>query len=462
MGPLGTWQGVLNTGLSSFRVALVLERDPDGSILALFNNIDDGLYNQTFQTFYVKGRYFHGELPTGEKLDLALSGYGFGNQLSGTYTQARGSFQKAGNISELVLSKGGDYLVPRFGKDSRPETGYAYREPSSGSDGWEVGPVSGDAVVLNRLGSGIRRILDGSFPHIHSLLVVKGGRLVVEEYFYGYGPRDLHPVQSITKSISSLLVGIALERKGLGVDQPLYQFFPEYRSRRGWDSRKDKITLETILTMRSGFRCDDWRDSQSCSWDMVNSPDWNDFTLSMPLASPPGHHFAYCGACLTPLSSVLSRESGMSLPAFAGKFLFGPLGITDFTWMEGPRGVTPLSFGLSLRPRDLAKLGQLILEKGIWKGNRVVPEDWLDRSTSVQVARNLEKGEADYGYLWWIRTVPLGGKNIRVIDGWGVGGNHLFIVPDLGLVCVITAGNYKDGKLGANSLKLFQDCVLGL
>ena len=461
MGPLGSWQGELESGMAKFRIALVLQRNPDGKPLAAYNNIDDGIYNQPFKTFVLKGKIFRGELATGEVLDLSVSGFGFGNELRGTYTQSHGSFQRDGKISQMILRRGEDYLSPRLDSGRHSVTEYQYRVPLKSPDGWEVDRIT-DEVVLGKLNAGISQVLSGDLPHIHSLTVAKGGRLVLDEYFYGYGPDELHPVQSITKSVFSLLFGIARDKGWLETDQKLYRFFPGYRSRQDWDARKDQMTLEMLLTMRSGFRCDDWKNSAACSWDMVNSPDWLDFVLSMPLESRPGLQFSYCGACLTPLSVLLARRSGMGLPALAGKFLFEPLGIKDWDWMEGPDKITPAAFGLSLKPRDLAKLGQMILNKGKWNGVQVVSEDWIKRSTSVQVRRNHKKSEADYGYLWWERSLVQGSRKVRVIDGWGVGGQHLFVVPERGLVCVIMTGNYKDSQLGGNSLRFFQDYILGL
>jgi CubicO group peptidase (beta-lactamase class C family) len=193
---------------------------------------------------------------------------------------------------------------------------------------------------------------------------------------------------------------------------------------------------------------------------MVQSPDWLDFSLSLPLSAPPGSRFAYCGACLIPLGAVVEKQSGMALPAFAQKYLFDPLGIQTPTWWEGPRGIHSPAFGLSLKPRDMAKLGLLVLQKGKWNGKQIVPEKWITEATSPHVLEAKTGNKADYGYLWWQRNVQQGKKKWRVFDAWGVGGQHIFIVPELNVVCVLTGGNYKDGGLAKNSFKIFQE-VLG-
>jgi CubicO group peptidase (beta-lactamase class C family) len=293
----------------------------------------------------------------------------------------------------------------------------------------------------------VRHILSRKFPHIHGLLVLKNDRLVLEEYFYGYGPQDPHPVQSVTKSVFSLLFGIAEGQGLLGRSKKLFDYYPASPGKGGWDPRKDQITLENLLTMTSGLGCDDTKDSDSCSWAMVSSSDWLNFSLSLPIREAPGTHFAYCGACLTPLGALLEDKSGLKLPQYAQKYLLGPLGIQAPLWWEGPGNTHSPAFGLALTPREMAKIGCLVLDKGKWKGRQVVPEDWILKSTFIQVPARKTGKEAGYGYLWWVREAPWHGKKLRVLDAWGVGGQHIFIVPGLNLVCVLTGGNYKEGGL---------------
>jgi CubicO group peptidase (beta-lactamase class C family) len=196
---------------------------------------------------------------------------------------------------------------------------------------------------------------------------------------------------------------------------------------------------------------------------MVHSGDWLNFALSKSLAQEPGAHFAYCGACLVPLSVILEKTGGMAVPEFAQKFLFDPLSIHSAHWVEAPSGgatVVPVSFGLSMAPRDLAKIGLLVLNKGKWGGKRIVPEDWIRESTSLKVPRDQTNHKYDYGYLWWETEFNVGSRNLKAIMGWGVGGNYLFIVPEKDLVCVVTAGNTNDPQTAKGSLLLFQDYVL--
>jgi CubicO group peptidase (beta-lactamase class C family) len=454
----GQWQGRLNAGMASFRIALVLNRDAHGVVKGTFNNIDDGIYDEPFKNILVQSGEFHAELPTGEAFTLRFNPGG--DSLNGTYRQAHGSFQQLGKISKIALKRGRDYLVPRLTWDGKPQTQYFYQKPLAVGDGWESDDLKNNRMDVSLVESGLQKIVDGTFPHIHSLVVVHGGKLVVDEYFYGYGPEDLHPIQSATKSVFSILMGIAQDKGLMNVNQKLYDYFPEYRLDSSWQPKKELMTIRDLLVMRSGFACDDRNDSQDCSWAMVQSPDWLSFALGEPVDQDPGGRFSYCGVCLTPLGAILKKQSGFSVPDFAKENLFDPLEIGEFHWMQGPDEVTPVSFGLDLRPRDLAKLGYLYLNHGKWKDHSVVSEEWIKQSTAPQVFKDETHQPYDYGYLWWEKNITYQGRIVRMFFAWGVGGQYLFVVPTLDLVCVVTGGNYKNGRLGYNSFRLFRNYVI--
>ncbi len=454
----GVWQGILDVGLVRFRIALEINADSPKKPQVLFDNIDDGLYDLPLQVLSIKSDGLKARLNSGQTLSLRLNPQN--HQLVGAYLQTSGNFEKAGISSPLTLTVGKDYLFPRLDSNGREVTRYQYHPPEEKND-WETGTIPAQGVSL--IESGIQQILNGTFPHIHGVVMIQKGRFLLDESFYGYASSDLHPVQSITKSVFSLLFGIARDKGLLQTSQKLYDYFPSYRSQPSWDPGKNQITLEQLLTMSSGLGCDDWNDPQACSWGMVQSEDWLDFVLSKPLAREPGSHFAYCGACLLPLSVILEKTSGMSIPEFAQKNLFDPLGIYSAQWVEAPSAgttVVPVSFGLSMSPVDLAKIGQLVLNRGKWEGRPIVSQDWMKQSTTCRVLREQTNKKYDDGYLWWETEVALKGQKVKTILGWGVGGNYLFIVPDQDLVCVISAGNYNDSKAAQGSWKLFQDYIL--
>ena len=387
-----------------------------------------------------------------------------GRFLIGSFAQGRGKDSQLSLVGEgktypVTLRRGENFLHPRLGP-SGEQSEYSYEPPKEDlSDGWESGDLRQTDADISQIEGVVREILGRKYPYIHSLVLVKNGKLAFEEYFYGYGPDDPHPVQSITKPVFSLLFGIAEAQGFCRASQKLYDFFPFCRSQSGWDPRKDDISLENLLTMTSGLACDDSKDMKGCSWSMVASLDWLDYSLSLPLNEKPGSHFAYCGACLTPLGAILEKQSGMKLPDFAQKFLFDPLGIKPPPWWEGPQGIHCPAFGLALRPRDMAKIGYLVLKRGNWKGRQVVPEKWINESTAPHVPSPETGKKSDYGYLWWERDTDWHGKKLRVLDAWGVGGQHIFIVPGLDLVCVLTGGNYKDGIAANHSFEIFKEVM---
>lgn len=453
----GTWEGLMGSGTHAFRVAFVLEEGRGE-----YHNIDDGIHGEPM-TLKWDGKKLHAQTNGGGTLELHPSQNG--KSMTGVFRQGEGKDSQQSLVGRnqsypVSLHPGEDYLHPRLGPDGREQIHYQYLSPVEMTDGWKAGDLRQSRADLPKIESAVQGILKGKFPYIHSLLMVKDGKLVLDEYFYGYGPDDPHPVMSITKDIFSLLFGIGVGQGLVQPNQKLFNYFSDYRFRPGWDPAKDQITLESLLTMTSGLGCDDFKGSNDCSWAMVQSPDWLDFSLSLLNENKPGSHFAYCGACLSPLGAILEKQSGMELSQYAQKFLFGPMGIEKPLWWEGPRGFHSPAFGLALRPRDMAKIGLLVLNKGggpNW--NQVVPKTWIEESTAPHVLSPRTGKEADYGYLWWERDVQWHGKKLHELDAWGVGGQHIFIVPTLNLVCVLTGGNYKDGNLANNSFKIFHQVL---
>jgi CubicO group peptidase (beta-lactamase class C family) len=310
---------------------------------------------------------------------------------------------------------------------------------------------------------GVREILAQKFPRVQSLVVAQHGRLVLDEYFQGFGPQDIHQLESGSKTIFSILFGIAQDQGLVRTEQKLYDFFPEYRGKPGWVPDKAKITLGNLLSMTSGFACDDWVPATDCHLQMVKTPDWLDFVLNQPMDHVPGEHWAYCNDCLEPLGAILARQSGMGVPDFAQKYLFGPLGFQNPYWSRfPPKDLADIAGSISLRPRDMAKVGQLVLHKGQWGDRQIVSEKWLETSTQFPAPIPPLAGWCDgYGYLWWRRDMPLKDGKVPVVFAAGLGGQYIFIVPKLDLVCVMTGGNYDDYRSQNFEQEFFKAFILG-
>jgi CubicO group peptidase (beta-lactamase class C family) len=270
-------------------------------------------------------------------------------------------------------------------------------------------------------------------PDAFSLLVVKNGYLVFEKYYSWGSPEKYAVVHSVTKSVTSALIGIALNKGYLNsVDQKLIEFFPEYITDE-LDPRKKEISLKHLLTMSAGFRWDD-RGASMRNW--YTSSDWLKFAIQLPQENNPGDVFNYNSSISHLLSIILSKSTKTSTLDFANQNLFKPLGISSY-WHQDPQGYYIGGFGLGLSARDLAKIGFLYLNDGFWNGQSIVPEYWVKESTDQQIQAFSHPiyGTFGYGYQWWVKKVD-GCSSFRA---WGRRGQFLVVVPELDLVIAVTS-----------------------
>jgi CubicO group peptidase (beta-lactamase class C family) len=273
---------------------------------------------------------------------------------------------------------------------------------------------------------------------IHSLLIVAGGRLVVEEYFHGWGPDDLHHLASVTKSVSSLLVGQAIDTGDIaGVDTPVLDFFPDLEA--GDDPRWQDEKLRHVLGMCMGL-----------DWDVADDgphgtgPEFFQQVLNRSVAHDPGTDFEYRSANVNLLAGVLRQATGMHADRWAQERLFRPLGIENFDWSYlAVDGYRLMDGSLQLCPRDLAKLGMLLRDEGRWQGRPVVAPDWIRESTAPFMAAD---GPWRYGYLWWIGEYPTDSGPEPVVFARGRGSQFLVWMPVRDLIVVTTGGNEDNGK----------------
>jgi CubicO group peptidase (beta-lactamase class C family) len=328
--------------------------------------------------------------------------------------------------------------------------------PADLHDGWTVAAPAAqglDPALVCAIGP---RFEAWTEANLHGVVVVRHDALVYEHYLAGederwgqplgrvaYDAGKLHDLRSITKSVTSLVVGIALDRGWVkDVDASIFSFFPEYAELR--TPEKDGITLRHLLTMSAGFAWTDPSMSYGNQADteslMIRAADPYRYLLELPLATPPGKSYHYDSGETSLLAAVLQKASGKGFDVLAQEVLFDPLGISDIEWMRYPNGDPIAGWGLRVRPRDLAKVGQLMLDHGRWHGKQIVPEAWITQSTAPQFNG---EGLFFYGYQWWLGRSLIGRREIDWIAGVGLGGQRLFIVPDQDLVVAVTAGLYK-------------------
>ena len=309
--------------------------------------------------------------------------------------------------------------------------------------------------------------------NVHAVVVLRNGRLVFETYRKGddwmwgtklgevtYTPAKLHDTRSVSKSVVSLLVGVALDRKLIAsVDERVFSYFPEYEEIK--TPEKDAITLRDLLTMTAGLGANenvDWYSPINTEREMYQSADpYRDRARPQALEQAGRamelqqrlHNASGCGA---------AKGNRQAVEGLAKEALFDPLGIKEFEWITVlPSDEPAAGGGLRLRPRDMAKIGQLVLNKGEWNGHPVVSASWIMKFVQ---SRYTGWGSRGYGYQWWTGASNIGGKTYQWTAAWGLGGQRIFIVPELNLVVAVTAGMYRSGPSEGVAMDVFEDFVL--
>ena len=292
----------------------------------------------------------------------------------------------------------------------------------------------------------------GTFKEITSVVVARHGKPIYEHYFDKDGAEGLRNTRSVTKTVTGMLVGLAVERGMLRADSPVLPYFPELRPLAFADPRKERITVEDFLTMSSLLECDDDNQlSRGNEERMYLVEDWSRFAADLPIKgfpewqprpekSPYGRAWSYCTAGVALLGPLLERATGQSVPDFAAATLFKPLGIDKVRWQLQPKGTAMTGGGLQLRSRDLMTLAQLYLDGGRRNGKQVISADWVRRSISPHAHA---RDEYDYGYLWWLQSFKVDGVDVPSYSMAGSGGNKVFVLPAQDAVVVITTNNFQ-------------------
>jgi CubicO group peptidase (beta-lactamase class C family) len=340
--------------------------------------------------------------------------------------------------------------------DGRPSGPYRYGAPVDRRDDIAVGDITDSPLGVETAERIVRGVLDGTWKDVHGVLLYHRGRLVLEEYFYGYDAARPHQLRSATKSIVGALVGAAVDRGALsGLDEPVLARLG-FASVENPDQRKARITLGDLLTMRPGLACDD-RDAESPGNEtrIYEKADWVKAALDLPMMIDPGREAHYCSASVALAGRMTERAVKMSLPDFAHSALFGPLGIQrgDWRWNYTLTNANREYAQIHLRPRDMLKLGLLFADSGQWKGRQVLSARWVAASLGAQT----QIDDTDYGYLWWRPwlgvMIPDGAQQrVEFNVAQGNGGQKIYIVPQHELVAVFTGGAYNSGGSPPNRI----------
>ena len=335
---------------------------------------------------------------------------------------------------------------------------YSYQGPSKFDDGWDVSSLSNEGVDRNKITAMMNSILADDFPNIHSVLLIKNGKLVFEEYFNGYSREIKQVVASVTKSITSILVGIALDKQMIGsINESVYEFFPEYRDTR-WIDQKYKITLKHVLTMTAGVDWDEITflhpDPQNPNTLMYESDHPIGYILDKKQIQQPGSRWRYNSGLTVLLGGILKNTTGLYADKFAEQYLFKPMGIVDYLWLKHPDGTIYTHGDLFLKPRDMAKIGYIMLNQGKWKNKQIVSNAWIIESTREHIETFKGYG---YGYQWRFGKTFICDQEIEAFWASGTGGQKIYVFPKLDLVAVFTSkifgnnsGHVRNESLLAN------------
>jgi CubicO group peptidase (beta-lactamase class C family) len=322
-------------------------------------------------------------------------------------------------------------LYPRLGRPLQPTTPDYWP-----TGGWQNSTPEEQGFDSVKLAEGLEAIRQNG-SQIHSLMLVRSGRVFLDAFFYPYDGAIYHDVASVTKSVMTTLIGIAADQGKLDLDRPMLSYFPD-RQVANRSELKESITVRHLASMTSGLKCDP-RDDELDREAMFASPDWVQFSLDRRVVYEPGTHFVYCGLGSHLLSAILQESTGMTALEFARLNLFEPLGIHDVYWPADPQGYNHGWGDLNLRPPDMARLGFLFLHNGLWEGRQIVSAEWVGEATTRQTG-TAPRSDDDYGYGWWVSPA---GSEFMSFRADGRNGQYIVVVPALDLLVVTTGGGFE-------------------
>jgi len=394
---------------------------------------------------------------TSKGVDAFASMYGptlwFQRDAHGTVTgyEQNGKFHP--RVSTSVTPESVELEWPR--PKGQGPSNYRYSTPLDMHDGIAVGDIARSPLGLVTATSIGRAILDGTYKDVHSALLYEDGKLVLEEYFYGYTAQRPHQLRSATKSVVSALAGIAIDQRALsGVNQKVLPAMG-YASYANPDPRKEAITLGDFLSMSSGMACDDHSSTSPGREEVLDdSADWVKATLDLPMINDPGKNGYYCSGGVSVVGRMTENAVHMPLADFAQKALFAPLGTarTNWTWNYDLTNADKEYSQIHLRPRDMLKLGILFEDGGRWHGRQVISEPWVKTS----MAEHSHVDNVSYGYFWWRHLfkveMPGGVQQVVIIAAQGNGGQKIYIAPQYHFVAVFTGGGYNADSTPPNTI----------
>ena len=438
------WRGVITPRDDMYTLFLMVQRRPDGTLGAYLRNPDrnDGVFNEV--TRLVR-----------DGKTVRLMGHRRGQKTDEVMFE--GSYDSEDDLLSIAYpNRGGTYDFRRDGDNSafyprgkNPQR-YVYRAPPARADGWTTGTLEQAQIDRPAIEKFVQMLIDMPMesvhtPQVHGVLIARHGKLVFEEYFHGEHRDRMHDTRSAAKSLTATLIGAAMHAKApLQLSTPVYAAMNGGQPPADLDPQKRTMTLEHLLMMRSGYFCDDSNPdapgNEDAMLDQTEEPDYYRYTLRVPLDSEPGAKGVYCSIDPNLALGVLNRTTGESLLTLHDRLLGGPLQFGTYGWPINRASQPYGGGGLWVLPRDFMKLGQLMLDGGVWHGKRILDADFAQRAGSpLHDLNNIQ-----YGYLWWNIEYPYKDRKLRAYFAGGNGGQLVMVVPELDLVIATYGGNYAD------------------
>jgi CubicO group peptidase (beta-lactamase class C family) len=445
----GHWRGEVVPLPDEFTLYLVVSRKPDGSLGAFLRNPDRNI-----------GAFWRVDRLELDGPRVRLVGKKDGSQSAQVYGE--GLYDADENrISIYFPGRGGTYDFAPISDDSgfyargKIPAPCSYRPPSPGEDGWKVGTLAEVGMVSEPIAELVRWIVSAPDTSVHDLrvhgfLVARHGKLVAEEYFHGFHALKSHDTRSASKSVTATLIGAAIQSgASLGVSTKVYDLLYHGKLPGDLDPRKKEMTVEHLLTMSSGYDCDDSDGtrpgSENTLLDEQKDPDYYRYILEVPLEPKlrPGQEAVYCSINPNLLGAVLAAATKKPLLELFSDLLAEPLQLKDYHLNLQPTGEPYMGGGIKWLPRDFMKFGQLMLDGGVWNGKRILSKEYVAKASSPLVTLR-GPAHSKYGYLWWVADYPYRGRSVRGYSARGNGGQLVLVFPELDMVVAFFAGNYAD------------------
>ena len=441
---LGAWRGEVVPLDDRLTLYLLVQRQPDGAIQAFFRNPERNFGRGALYDVSLEGATLRLTEPKTGQL-----------RFEGTYDAQGDGF----TFRLPVVEENNAFQFTRRTPDNAPgffprtpaPVRYRYQRPLDLSDGWVTASLEEVGLDRDAISALVQRILDtdssaARVPLVQGLLIARNGKLVLEEYFFGFSQDRVHDLRSAGKSFSTTLAGMAIEHGArFNLKTPVLSLYPEYRELANPDPRKQAINVEHLLTMSTGLSCEDEDDNSPGNEDRMQSqrqqPDWYKYTLDLPVSHSPGEVAAYCSATINLIGGALRNATGEWVPELFQKYIATPLEFGRYYLNLMPTGNAYLGGGIHLRPRDAIKLGQVFLDDGVWNRRRVISQRWVAEATSFHT--RLTSGNRD-GYNWWLNDLQVGDRVFHTFGATGNGGQVISVVPELKLVVMFTGGNYSN------------------